>query len=308
MSCNRRIPYGYRMVNGQIEIHPKEAEIIGRIYREYIGGAVLKEIAARLTDERAEYLPGAFAWNKNRVKRILEDARYTGEGSYERIIEPEIQTQANAVKTSRNTQQEPLVTAEKKRLTHTVLCGACGGKMAHRTDRRLKNAEGWTCSCGAAVKLPIAEIERQITERFNAVIAAPELCEAAVNICREPSLEVRRLENEIARQMELPDADKEAVRELILQCAAQRFAECGDNRHITERLKADFENRGPLSAFSAELYESAADATILYPDGTIGVRLKNHTILRKETQRHASCHNDAQEDRAGDSGRSEKSA
>lgn len=129
MSANRHIPYGYRMVNGQIEIHPAEAAIVKRIYREYINGAALKAIAECLTHEQIEYLPGECGWNKNRVKRILEDSRYAGEEPYAPIIAPKTQAEANKLKESRNTQKDVLMTTEKKRLSHTVLCGSCGSRM-----------------------------------------------------------------------------------------------------------------------------------------------------------------------------------
>lgn len=308
MSGYRHIPYGYWMRDGKMEIHPEEAAVVKQIYQSYIDGAGLQEIADELTGRKAEYLPGEFQWNKNRVKRILEDSRYTGEGIYEQIIEPEIQQQANNLKSSRSTTKEALVTAEKKRLTHTVLCGICGNRMHHKTDRRLKHAESWTCSCGLSLKQTIEEIERQIVEQFNAAIAYPALCGTEGGGDCEPSLEVRRLENDIARQIEQPDIDKEAVRELILQCAAMKYEQDHDNRHITQRLKADFGNRSPLSVFSAEFYESVADAALLYPDGTVGVRLRNQTILRKEAELHAGSNDKAEKGCAGNTSRPKESA
>lgn len=307
MSANRHIPYGYRMVNGQIEIHPEEAAIVRRIYQEYLDGAVLNTIAERLTRAQVEYLPGEYGWNKNRIKRILEDRRYTGEEPYAPIVDPTTQAAANGIKESRNTQKDLLMTAEKKKLSHTVFCGACGGRMRHKTDRRLKCGESWNCSCGVAVKLTIADMEQQIKELFNQAIASPERCGYDDTPDYEPSLEIRRLENEIARQAEQPETDQEAVREQILLCAAKKYTECLSNRHITQRLKKYFRQLVPLQAFSTELYVAAADATLLYPDGTIGVRLKNQTLLRKEEQ-YADGHKLAEENRAGNTGRPEKIA
>lgn len=308
MSANRRIPYGYRMVNGQIEIHPEEAAIVKRIYREYINGAALKAIAECLTHEQIEYLPGEYGWNKNRVKRILEDSRYASEEPYAPIIEPKTQAEANKLKESRNTQKDVLMTVEKKRLSHTVLCGSCGSRMQHKTDRRLKNMESWGCPCGMNVRLTIAEMEQQIKELFNQVIASPDRCGHDSASGYEPSLEIRRLENEIARQTEQPETDQDAVREQILLCAAQKYTECLSKRHITQRLKKHFQQQVPLETFSTELYVLTADATLLYPDGTIGVRLKNQTLLRKEDGQYADEHGRTEENCAGDTGGSEKSA
>ena len=308
MSANRHIPYGYRMVNGQIEIHPEEAAIVKRIYREYINGAALKAIAECLTHEQIEYLPGECGWNKNRVKRILEDSRYAGEEPYAPIIAPKTQAEANKLKESRNTQKDVLMTAEKKRLFHTVLCGSCGSRMQHKTDRRLKNMESWGCPCGMKVRLTIAEMEQRIKELFNQVIASPDRCGHDSASGYEPSLEIRRLENEIARQTEQPEIDQDAVREQILLCAAQKYTECLSKRHITQRLKKHFQQQVPLETFSTELYVLTADATLLYPDGTIGVRLKNQTLLRKEDEQYADEHGHTEENGVGDTGGSEKSA
>lgn len=308
MSANRRIPYGYQMVDGQINVHPEEAAIVKRIYREYINGAALKAIAECLTHEQIEYLPGECGWNKNRVKRILEDSRYAGEEPYAPIIAPKTQAEANKLKESRNTQKEQLMTAEKKRLSHTVLCGSCGSRMQHKTDRRLKNMESWGCPCGMKVRLTIADMEHQIMELFNQAIASPNRCGHDDAPGFESSLEIRRLENEIARQTEQPETDQDTVREQILLCAARKYAECATLQHITQRLKADFEKRDLLSDFSIDLYEATADATLLYPDGTIGVRLKNQTLLRKEDGQYADEHGHTEENGAGDTGGSEKSA
>lgn len=308
MSANRRIPYGYQMVDGQINVHPEEAAIVKRIYREYINGAALKAIAECLTHEQIEYLPGECGWNKNRVKRILEDSRYAGEEPYAPIIAPKTQAEANKLKESRNTQKEQLMTAEKKRLSHTVLCGSCGSRMQHKTDRRLKNMESWGCPCGMKVRLTIAEMEQRIKELFNQVIASPDRCGHDGASGYEPSLEIRRLENEIARQTEQPEIDQDAVREQILLCAAQKYTECLSKRHVTQRLKKHFQQQVPLETFSTELYVLTADATLLYPDGTIGVRLKNQTLLRKEDGQYADEHGHTEENGAGDTGGSEKSA
>lgn len=42
---------GYRMRNGQYYIIPEEAEIVRRIYREYLGGWGPNRIAAGLTED-----------------------------------------------------------------------------------------------------------------------------------------------------------------------------------------------------------------------------------------------------------------
>lgn len=95
---NRRFPYGYEMKNGVIVVCLSEADILRQIFADYIGGAFLKTIADRLTTEKVEYLPGEYGWNKNRIKRIIEDERYMGTDTYEPIIDKDTFLKANSAK------------------------------------------------------------------------------------------------------------------------------------------------------------------------------------------------------------------
>lgn len=49
MKQSRFIPYGYTMRNGKTIIEHSEADIIKEIFKEYISGASLKDIAESLT-------------------------------------------------------------------------------------------------------------------------------------------------------------------------------------------------------------------------------------------------------------------
>lgn len=50
---NRYRPYGYGMVQGKIVIISSEAEMIRRIFKEYLSGASLKTIAEPLRQKRS---------------------------------------------------------------------------------------------------------------------------------------------------------------------------------------------------------------------------------------------------------------
>ena len=87
---NRRIPYGYEMKSGSIVICESESVIVKQIFADYIGGENLKSIADSLMNRKIEYLPAETGWNKNRIKRIIEDKRYIGDNIYPNIIQEEI--------------------------------------------------------------------------------------------------------------------------------------------------------------------------------------------------------------------------
>lgn len=85
MKKNRYIPFGYELRNGAVTINPTEVDVVRLVYELYADGAGYNAIAERLTAVGAIYHEGA-AWNKHMVKRILENARYTGADGYPVII------------------------------------------------------------------------------------------------------------------------------------------------------------------------------------------------------------------------------
>lgn len=283
---NRRFPYGYEMQNGVIIISAKEADTVKRIFREYLNGDNLKIIAERLTEKQAEFLPGKYGWNKNRIKRMIEDKRYIGDNSYPAIVDEDVFKRANAEKNNRRTNAEPIITTEKKILVHKVQCANCENKLFHNTNSKLKNSELWYCKnkdCKFSVYMTVAELEHEITEILNLLISTPKFTEyEETYIQAEPSLEIIRMENEIERQLESIDFDKNEIQNMILQCAAKKYDECKSVRHITERLKADFENRSPLSAFNTDLFERTVSAVIIDKNKKVSLKLKNGKIIRKE--------------------------
>ena len=283
---NRRFPYGYEMQNGLIVICLKEADTVKQIFSQYLNGKNLKNIAERLTENQIEFLPGEYSWNKSRIKRMIEDERYIGDDTYPAIIDKDIFQKANFEKNSRRTNISPVVTAEKKLLTHKVICADCGRRLFHNTDSRLKNSEKWFCKnedCKFSVYMTVAELEHEITEILNLLISTPKFTEyEETDIQAEPSLEIIRMENEIERKLEALNFNKSELQDLILQCATKKYDAYKGVRHITDRLKADFEQSSPLSAFNAELFDRTVTAITIDKDKKVCLKLKNNKIIRKE--------------------------
>jgi hypothetical protein len=68
----RYIPFGYRLVDGEITVHEREAGAVKIIFTEYLhNGRSYKDIAAMLTDQGVAYRENVLNWNKSMIKRIL---------------------------------------------------------------------------------------------------------------------------------------------------------------------------------------------------------------------------------------------
>lgn len=68
---------GYRLKNGRYEMVPEEAELVCRIYNEYLSGDGYLTIAKRLNEDG---IPSRFGkqWGQSAISKILSNYTYTG--------------------------------------------------------------------------------------------------------------------------------------------------------------------------------------------------------------------------------------
>ena len=68
---------GYRYEEGTLVVEPTEAEIVSRIFTEYLGGSGMTAIAKRLN---ADGIPTRFGndWGKTSIGKVLQNYAYTG--------------------------------------------------------------------------------------------------------------------------------------------------------------------------------------------------------------------------------------
>lgn len=124
--------------------------------------------------------------------------------------------------------------------------------------------------------MTISVLVKKITSILNILIDNPERAENTESeINTELSLEITRIENEIARQLDSLDFDKNKLHSMILQCAAEKYNDDKSARHITDRLKADFEKS---SSLSEELFVRTESAVIIEDSTNIQIKLKTDKI------------------------------
>ncbi|HCR44584.1 MAG TPA: recombinase, partial [Ruminococcaceae bacterium] len=75
---------------------------------------------------------------------------------------------------------------------------------------------------------------------------------------------------QINRELEKAEVDSNYVKLLIFNCAAEKYASCGDcdGAYLTEQLRERFQNQLPLTEFDPALFEETVKQVLLEPDGT----------------------------------------
>ena len=133
-----------------------------------------------------------------------------------------------------------------------------------------------------------------IVDLLNGLIRNPEIIRTVQPIQAEPSIEQRRLDNEIARTLEGYDFDKDALREKLYQRAAIGYQQIGNETYVEYMLKNTLEQHDILDGFDSELTNKIIKVIRLAESGSVSIILINDQEIRKEQTEHASSNpNDA---------------
>ena len=278
---NRSIPFGYCYQNGTLAVHPQESQTVRAVFAAYLGGEPLSKIAAHLTAKLVEYLPGCCQWNKARVKRILDNAKYTGAGDFPPIIKEKDFQMAHQKKDSANTNRQSVNEDIKlfKGLTH---CHHCGAPMVRRMDSRMAHPVTWKCPrCGYFLPLPDEDFKQRVFLLQKKLADKPLLAEKEEDEIQVTSMEARRLTNVIFRKLDSGDFSEDELVNLALQCAAKNYEAISSARHITDRLTATLLHAGPLSAFDRELFQRTVSEIHLTRKGEILLKLQNGVFIEE---------------------------
>ena len=276
---NRSIPFGYCYQNGILAVHPLESQTVRTVFSAYLSGEPLSKIAAHLTAKLVEYLPGCWHWDKARVKRILDNTKYIGNGEYPPIIKEKDFQMAHQKKDSANTNRQSVNEDIKlfKGLTH---CHHCGAPMVRRMDSRMAHPVTWKCPrCGYFLPLPDEDFKQRVFLLQKKLVEKPLLAEKEEETIPVASMEARRLTNEIFRKLDSGDFSEEELVNLALQCAAENYQTINSARHITDRLTATLLHAGPLSAFDRELFQRTVSEIHLTRKGEILLKLQNGVFI-----------------------------
>ena len=130
------------MQNGEIQTEPTESKAVQEIFKAYLNGSSLLAIANLMSSQGVSYNGVSSAWNKNMVKRILENEKYLGRNGYPAIVDEDTFRRANMRKKIKSTTVAE-ISEELKIIRSLTYCTECG----HRLSRIGGNTQTdkWDC-------------------------------------------------------------------------------------------------------------------------------------------------------------------
>ena len=265
----RKLPFGYHIRNGQIQIKEDEAQTVRMIFDHYTAGMSYAKLTNKLNRQGVPYVPGK-PWNKNMVARVLRDGRYIGGSAYPQIVTPESFQHAQAAK--------PCVTGtadcvEIKDIRILARCGLC-----HSPIRR-ERKDRWHCpNCmdmPATIKddhliLCVSRLLRRMHEQLDTVALSP-----AVPIDDET---VQHAQDDLTHELNKPEFDESAAIVKAIALAAARFDALGSADYETMRIQYILKQAEPHDGLNTELLRQTTSAILIYPTGAVSLKLKNNQI------------------------------
>lgn len=170
------------MQNGEITTNPKEVLAVVTIFQSYLNGESLTAIASAM---KVPYNEGTI-WNKNMVKRIIENEKYLGTDKYPQLIDEDTFRRANATRVSKATSL-CVISDELHQIREITFCKECGQRMFRKGGNT--RSEKWDCCRKECYPFDYRLTDQMligaILNVLNSVIANPSLleCSAESSTC-----------------------------------------------------------------------------------------------------------------------------
>lgn len=309
MPKNRTIPFGYCIKNGKIIAEPTESKAVVRIFEEYLNGSSLLQISNLMKSEKIRYTVDSEHWNKNMVKRIIENEKYLGTDKYPQIISETFFNQANEKRVSKAT-SVCVISDELQEIRNRTYCSECGHRLS-RIGGNCRSAK-WDCRNPDCYKF-----EYQLTDQMiigavmtvlNTAIANPSLIESNGEVSvYSPTADVIRKQNEISQMTNSAQVDFDRIKTEIFKLAEMKYDCCtyNDSLQKTAHLRSLLENHKQLNSLDIGLFKSCINRIWISHFCTIeielinGVHIKNITERKNENEHSAECDGDSCESTDG---------
>lgn len=289
MAKNRTIPFGYCMKNGEIMVDFAESKAVVRIFKEYLNDSSLLQIAKFMESEKIRYTADSDHWNKNMVKRIIENTKYLGTGKYPQIINENVFNCANEKRVKKAT-SICVISEDLQEIRNRTYCSECNHKFFRKTNG--KGREYWICGnpdcCKFESRMTDQMIIGALLTVLNTAIANPGLIESSGEISvYSPTADVIRKQNEINQMMDSARPDFDKVKAEIFRLAEMKYECCtyNENSQKTAEIKALLENHEQLNTLNIGLFKACISRILISHFCTIEIEFINSVIIKNITER-----------------------
>ena len=270
----RHMPFGYKIVEGAVSIEPEKADIIRKMFNDFVAGISLKQMAKDLTQMKVSNANGKPSWNHGSIGKILSNCKYIGNDFYPPIITEKVFNSVKVLREEKNTQLGRNTNYYANGITSTypfsgrLICGECGSIFRRYTEHHDKNKKcNWKCKryivdnkiCCKSGVVDDQQLETGFIHIINRVIENPEKIEKrpAVKAVIE-SAELKKIRVQITNGLDKSDSEPSEIAELLFKRASEqyRLSQVDDFQYQTKKLKTALQTYRPLTEFDEDLFKA----------------------------------------------------
>ena len=277
----RYIPFGYEIKNAGIVINEAESDLVKSAFELYIQGKSFSDIAKRFSLTGIRYHTDTDKWNKNMIKRMIENEKYTGTDEYLKIIDQTQYYKANRKRLSKNIPQNEDKTEYDKFIrehSRCVLCHSTLKRQIQGHDPNRKNVYKCTnpvCPSKSAEENNLYGIIAKIINRMienTDTVNPPEISNPP------PTDAIDELTDSIYLKMAEGNYDKDSMFESLYELSNLKFKNClkTDMSGITVNIKKELLKYAPSPKTPLELMRKIIEKIYVSGDN-VTIRLINGT-------------------------------
>lgn len=282
--ANRYVSFGYEITDGKYAVIDSEKKIVENIFGLYLNGKSFSEISDRMNDAGVPYNNDGRLWNKNMIKRVIENRRYIGEKGFPQIIADDTFNAAEKIRLSKFTAPGETRKALLDFYRVHLVCGRCGMNLRRYTCGRYignKIVSYRKCPnelCDESknsvnediLDLAVSKVLNDLIDNYKEIMGVNETTS-------EYGIEIKRLESELADDMEKMTVDIEKAVQKITELAEARFnnaPEC-DYSAIDKRIKKELSIHPKSETPDSKLLEDTVKRIAYLSNGTVEIELIN---------------------------------
>ena len=220
MKKTRSLPYGYSVQNGKTTINENEAQIVQRIFNEYTNGSSLNEIASNLVRKNIAYLDKQISWNKAKIARIIDNAKYIGEDNFDPIINKPLFELAIELKENRRTKQLRKHEHFPNIFDNLIYCAHCKSKIIHKKSDTTEYCSCSNPECKNIFHIPLSELTNNIINQLNITLINQQ---SQIKNENKTSTEIIRLERELQMEYTKETINEDHIFDLIQRISSSRY-------------------------------------------------------------------------------------
>lgn len=298
----RNIPIGYKMADGKIVLDDKKAELVKKIFKDYLNGVSTHKIAQYLIAKGIPNANNKISWSYGSVRGILVNSKYLGDTIHPQIIDEKnfelVQERRESIAIAFGKTSQVNKIKNQAIYSGKIICGECREIYREYIKNIGKASEirNWKCKRHIYQKkeycrnlfLTNKEMENIFISAVNKVLSKMWLLDKEKK--EEPlktTIEIRNIEERIKVLEEEEQFSSKELSELIFKRAKAYYsiAKIDDYDYNTEKMRQALACKEELMEFDEDLFSAIIKQIIIHKDGKIIVEFINEITMEVDYEK-----------------------